>query len=118
MGKTRWELSVLLCDNPNMKELNSTYRGIDSPTDVLSFNQDAFPAEGGIRVAGDIVISMDMLQENAREFRVTPNEELKRLLIHGMLHLVGMDHDEDGDNGEMLRSQESLVASVSGVKLL
>ncbi len=130
-----WELSVLLCSDTFMRGLNRRYRGIDAPTDVLSFGQEGDASEGGgqgasavpsaelpetrsvsstrsvsgLRPVGDLVISPETLARNAAEAGVPADEELKRLVIHGILHLNGMDHPE-GDS-RMLRLQEELVAA-------
>lgn len=111
-----WELSVLFCDDPFIRELNRRYRGLEEPTDVLSFSQEADPAHpdpahrgpAQARVAGDIVISLDTLARNALREGQPRETELKRLLIHGMLHLQGLDHAEEGDE-QMLRVQERLL---------
>jgi len=79
------EVSVLFCDDGFIKKLNGEYRGKDEPTDILSF-----PRDGGC--GGDIAISLDTLVSNAKEFNLSADEELKRLLIHGVLHLAGFDH--------------------------
>jgi probable rRNA maturation factor len=83
-----WELSVLFCADPFIAALNKQYRGIEAPTDVLSFSQE------DTHIAGDIVISVDTLARNARDFKVPADEELKRLLVHGILHLAGYDHGD------------------------
>lgn len=116
-GMQNWDLSILLCRDPFIAALNGEYRHIDGPTDVLSFEQgDEYVDESGETwfSAGDIVISVDSLMSNAREFGVTPDEELKRLLIHGILHLNGMDHATNSPDEEMLVTQERLLASFSG----
>ena len=82
-----------------MKILNRDYRGVDRTTDVLSFPQSAdfsvhdsrFTIHGF--VLGDIVINLHKAKRQAMEYGTTPNEELKRLLIHGLLHLIGYDHE-------------------------
>ncbi len=109
-----WEVSIVFCGNEFIRELNREFRGKDEPTDVLSFSQgegdDGFPApKGEFTVAGDIVISLDSLEETRREFSVEPGEEIKRLLIHGLLHLAGWDHGDDDPSGPMLRLQEELL---------
>ena len=116
-----WEVSVLFCDDPFIHELNSQYRGIDAPTDVLSFSQIEAdtPAEhqkasesrpaGTPIAAGDLVISLDTMHRQAAEYNVTAEEELKRLLIHGILHLAGYDHGETHDDGRMMDIQEQLL---------
>jgi probable rRNA maturation factor len=111
LGAGDWELSVLFCDDPFIRELNRRYRGLEEPTDVLSFSQEPDLAHGATAqspVAGDIVISLDTLGRNARREGQPLETELKRLLIHGMLHLQGLDHAEEGDS-EMLRVQERLL---------
>ncbi len=117
-----WELSVLFCGDTTIRELNNTYRNIDEPTDVLSFSQleDDFvppPKENGSVYAGDIVISLDTLKLHADRFRVDEEEELKRLVIHGILHLSGYDHQSNDPEEPMLQMQEQMVKSFSGVKL-
>jgi probable rRNA maturation factor len=117
-----WELSVLLCGDSAIRELNNTYRHIDEATDVLSFSQleDDFgpqPDENGSVYAGDIVISLDTLKFHSAQFKVDEEEELKRLIIHGILHLSGYDHQSNGPEEPMLQLQEQMVTSFSGVKL-
>ena len=117
LDHTTWDLSVVFCRDAFIHELNKTYRHIDSPTDVLSFEQgDEYDDEdGNLRFnAGDIVISLDSLRSNAETFNVTMNEELKRLLIHGILHLSGMDHSDNDPQQEMLQLQEKILGSYSG----
>jgi len=107
-----WELSVLFCDNKYIKKLNAQYRNKDEATDVLSFPLgETSPA--GQYLAGDIVISLDALEENSRYFNVTQDEELRRLLIHGILHLSGADHDTNNSREPMLQTQESLLAGLA-----
>ena len=100
------ELSIVFVDDPEMRELNSEYRGRDYPTDVLSFSQLEGEA-GGIepRLLGDIVISLETIDRQAVEHQVTFDEELLRMLIHGMLHLFGYDHENVPDE-EAKRMQE------------
>jgi probable rRNA maturation factor len=108
-----WELSVLFCADPFIADLNKKFRDIDGPTDVLSFEQgDEYIDEEDVTWfnAGDIVISLDTLAANCREFDVTANEELKRLLVHGVLHLDGMDHENNSPDQEMIQFQEHLLA--------
>ena len=113
-----WELSVLFCSDTYMQQLNKQYREKDSSTDVLSFEQgEEYVDDDGniIFTAGDIVISEAFLYENAKTFDVSPNEELKRLLVHGILHLEGYDHgdshigDEINEPNEMFEIQENLI---------
>lgn len=112
-----WELSVLFCADPFIADLNKKYRDIDGPTDVLSFEQgDEYIDDDDVTWfnAGDIVISLDMLAKNAEDFSVGMNDELKRLLVHGILHLDGMDHEDNSPEQEMLQFQEHLLTGFSG----
>ncbi len=115
LGKTNWELSLLFCGNERIQELNQQFRTKDEPTDVLSFplgesNGDRF-------LPGDIAVSLQTVEENARYFGVSPREELRRVIIHGILHLNGMDHEgvlsRDGEEREpMLALQEKILAEL------
>ena len=91
------EISVLFCNDAYIRELNLAYRNIDAPTDVLSFEngEEYEDEEGKWKCAGDIAISLDTLPVNAEYFNEDENAELKRLLVHGLLHLNGMDHGEE-----------------------
>lgn len=116
-GASAWEISVLLCDDERMTDLNRRYRGMDRTTDVLSFPRAggrkaraSRPLRGGL-VAGDIAISLPTMRRNAKEFGSTEGEELKRLLVHGILHLAGMDHGR-GRGSAMLTLQGKLLASL------
>ncbi len=109
-----WEISVMFCKDPFIQELNKQYRELDMPTDVLSFEQgDVYVDEDDKEwfAAGDIVISVDTLARNAQEFNVTMDEELKRLLIHGVLHLAGYDHSDNSPEQEMLKFQETILSN-------
>ena len=115
-----WELSILFCRDPFIQTLNKQYRDIDSPTDVLSFEQgDEYIDDEDITWynAGDIVISLDTLLKNAEQFGVTEDDELKRLLVHGVLHLDSMDHEDNSPEQEMLQFQEHLLAGFSGERI-
>jgi probable rRNA maturation factor len=106
------ELSILLADDPTVHELNRTYRDTDAPTDVLSFAQDEGDAfarpEGAARHLGDVVISVDTARRQAAEYMVTLQDEVSHLLVHGVLHLLGYDHEEP-DDAQAMRLQEERV---------
>lgn len=121
------ELSVLLCSDALIQNLNREYRNIDEATDVLSFEDgSSYTDEDGKSwtVAGDIALSLETLPKNARYFAVDADEELKRLLVHGMLHLNGYDHGEEHvQEGvdpacEMLRLQKRLLQELSGESIM
>lgn len=118
---TNWEVSLLFCDDAFIRKLNADYRQIDSPTDVLSFEQgDSYTDDEGqtVFVAGDIVISFDSLSSNAIQFDVSENEELKRLIIHGILHLAGFDHSDNSPEQPMLISQETILKNYADYELI
>lgn len=120
-GYDQEEISVMFCTDGFIQELNRNYRKIDAPTDVLSFeNGEKYSDEEGEWFsAGDIVISLDTLPENAEYFEVDKNAELKRLLVHGLLHLNGMDHGEEhiekgvAPSCEMLVLQEKVLSELA-----
>lgn len=129
MGELKFdgeEISMLLCNDTYMQELNKTYRNIDSTTDVLSFENDEEyeDEEGKWKCAGDIVISLDTLPVNAEYFNESRNDELKRLIVHGLLHLNGMDHVEEHIEKdvqpvcEMLVLQEKVLEKLKDEKII
>ncbi len=121
LGKKDWELSILFCGDEFIRELNREYREKDEATDVLSFSQgdEIVDAEGEKRfLAGDIVISLETLPRNADYFQVDSDEELKRLIIHGILHLSGLDHEDNDPSRPMLVRQEELVLATLAARIL
>ena len=103
------ELSIVLVGDDRMRELNREWRGKDSPTDVLSFPQldgNAFGAPA--LMLGDVVISTDTLRRQATAGGWTDAEELSRLLLHGVLHLLAHDHENDED-ARVMRAEEMRV---------
>ena len=120
------EISILLCNDEYIRELNKAYRQIDSATDVLSFENDEEyeDEEGKWKCVGDIAISLDTLPVNADYFEVDADSELKRLLVHGILHLNGYDHGEEHiEKGlepecEMLKLQEKILAELKDEKII
>ncbi len=112
MGERLGDVSILLCADARITALNRKYRGLDRPTDVLSF-----PRGDAGALSGDIAISLETLARNAAAYGVTRNEELKRLVIHGLLHLAGMDHGR-GQGGAMLRLQARLAEELAGERII
>ena len=102
-ARLRGQVHVLVVSNRRMRSLNWQFRGQDEPTDVLSF--PAVP-EVARELAGDIVISIDMAATNARRLQHPLAHELKVLVLHGVLHLAGYDHE--ADRGEMARREQRL----------
>ena len=114
------DFSLHFISDEEIRELNNDYRGIDSPTDILTFainDGDDFPIvfdDDEIieeeEEMGDVFISLDSMNRNAQEFGVSSDEELKRLLLHGLLHLRGMDHKTNDFASEpMLIEQERIL---------
>jgi probable rRNA maturation factor len=99
LAKVPGEVDVLISGNRRLRELNRRFRGKDKPTDVLSFPRPA---------GGDIAISAQIARENAARFGHSTTQELKVLVLHGMLHLAG--HDHESDNGQMARAEARLRA--------
>jgi probable rRNA maturation factor len=102
-----------------MRKLNCKYRGKDSPTDVLSFAYGSgAEAFGDVPLLGEVVIAPSVAFDHARRWRTPPEQEVRKLLVHGILHLLGYDHETD--NGEMIRMQNRLMRRLrsKGVKTL
>jgi len=101
---TSKDIELILTFNSEIKELNKEHRNIDKATDVLSF-----PLEFDMpnMPLGSIVISSDFVEEKAKEYDHSFNDELKLLFIHGLLHLLGFDHELD--NGEHRKKEEELI---------
>lgn len=114
-GEDSWDLSLYFCGEDFMAGLNAEYRGKDGPTDVLSFALGEWAeVENGRRyIAGDVVICPAVLSRNAVFFGVSEDEELRRLIVHGVLHLAGMDHETNDREEPMLSRQESLLSALS-----
>ncbi len=98
------ELSVLLCDDPAIAELNRKYGDDSGPTDVLSFEQPAQPGGAG-RVLGDIVISLETAERHCGGDRARFRDEIELLFCHGLLHLLGYDHSTARDRTRMQQRQ-------------
>jgi probable rRNA maturation factor len=100
-------VNVLITSSAEMKSLNRRFRGKDKPTDVLSFPAEPDAQE---QFAGEIAISADMASQNARMLGHSPAAEVKILVLHGILHLRGFDHE--CDNGQMARREKQLRAKL------
>ena len=103
------ELSLSLVRDPAIRKLKREYFGIDAATDVLSFPAGDF-AGGGLRPIGDIVISLDTARRAAKEYGTSFEHELALYLAHGMLHLLGFDHQTRKDARKMERLERKLLA--------
>lgn len=107
------ELSVVVTDDETVRELNRRYLGIDTPTDVLSFGLDSEEAfvtpTAGLRQPGEIVIAFPTAVRQAEQARHSLDDELAHLLVHGVLHLLGYDHESSGDAKAMREREEAIL---------
>ncbi|NWG12100.1 MAG: rRNA maturation RNase YbeY [Acidobacteria bacterium] len=99
-------LTVVLAGGRTMRALNRQFRGRDYPTDVLSFAYEE-PACDGVRELGEIVISPVIAARQAVRWGASAEAEMRLLIVHGILHLLGYDHETD--QGEMIRLQRRLL---------
>ena len=106
-------VGIALVDDAEMRQLNAAHRRLDRTTDVLSFDLRAACGPGEPRT-GEVVISTDRVLAQARRYRVTPGEELARLLIHGMLHLRGHDHHEREERRRMRALERAAMTQARG----
>ncbi|MDD2652606.1 MAG: rRNA maturation RNase YbeY [Sulfurimonas sp.] len=100
---TKKEIELVITDAKEMQEINKEHRGIDKATDVLSFPYEEMP----MSPLGSIVICSEHIEEKAKEFGHTKNDEFTLLFIHGILHLLGYDHEVD--DGEMRQEEAKLI---------
>ncbi len=113
-GRPAGELSLLLTGDAQVRELNRTHRGKDAPTDVLSFPAPRGPGQSEEeRFLGDIAISVDTARRQAAEYDAPLQNEVNRLLIHGLLHLLGHDHHEAGERAAMESEERRLAAAIA-----
>ncbi len=119
------EVSVTFVDNEEIHELNKKFRGVDRPTDVLSFplfdydgTSEEPPVDEMLGMLGDIVLSLEKAEEQAREFGHSFEREVAFLTVHSMLHLLGYDHEtSDTDDADMRQRQSAIVDGMGlGIK--
>ncbi len=113
------EVSILLVDDQNIQGLNHSYRGINHPTDVLSFalneEMDGAPKFMTVKennILGDIVISLETAQSQAEEYGHSLEREVGFLAVHGLLHLLGYDHGNETDTALMREKEEKILAQM------
>ena len=107
------ELSILLTDDDSIRELNRAYRQKDAPTDVLSFSQhEGEPFVSPVPMLGDLVISLQTAERQAVERGHSLAAEVRVLLVHGLLHLLGHDHIEGQDRQSMADAEDALLAAL------
>jgi len=107
LGLEGVELSILITSDEEIRELNRIYRNKDKATDVLSFPM--WEEVGGWKLLGDVVISVDTARAQAKELGTSLEEEVKRLLIHGIVHLLGYDHELSKEEEKRFFELENLL---------
>jgi probable rRNA maturation factor len=109
------EISLVVCDDALISELNREYRKKNRPTDVLSFSmRDVMSGDTSDPVLGDIIISVQTAELQAREEGTTIEEEFKFLFTHGLLHLLGYTHDHRDDEELMMGLTNEILAGIKG----
>ena len=116
------EVSVTFTDNEGIHELNKKFRGVDKPTDVLSFplfdyegESEEPPIDEIINNLGDIVISLEKAQEQAAEFGHSFERETAFLCVHSMLHLLGYDHERSEEEDAEMRAKQREIMEIMGL---
>jgi probable rRNA maturation factor len=112
------EVSIVVVDDQGIRELNARYRGIDAPTDVLSFSmreegeaEPAFEEPADEQLLGDVIISLETAERQAREFGHGLEREVGFLAAHGLLHLLGCQHDDEAERSRMRDLEERVLAA-------
>lgn len=122
------EVSIVLTDNDGIWSVNRSFRGIDAPTDVLSFpaceylepadfsnldeDSDCFNPDTGELILGDMMISAERVKSQAKEYGHSELREFAFLIVHSMLHLLGYDHVDDDEQEEMEQLQEQILTKM------
>jgi metalloprotein, YbeY/UPF0054 family len=104
-GKQTGEISYIFCDDEKILEVNRQYLQHDYYTDIITFDDNE-----GDKINGDIFISLDTVADNAKEFDVTFENELHRVMIHGILHLCGQDDHLPEERTEMIRKENEALS--------
>lgn len=111
-GLKKASCSIIIVDNSYIHKLNKEYRGIDRVTDVISFaleDDKSMIIPDGIRLLGDIYISIDKAKEQAKEYGHSLERELCFLAVHGLYHLLGYDHETKEEAEVMFKKQEEVL---------
>jgi probable rRNA maturation factor len=109
-----WEAGVVLGDDALLSRLNRTYRGKDGATNVLAFPYQRPPAGPAEAYLGDVVLAAETIAREAAERGITGTAHLQHLVVHGLLHLLGHDHDNDAEAAHM-EALESAILAATGV---
>jgi len=108
------EISIALADNDAVHALNRDYRGMDKPTNVLSFpsGEDAVPPEADMIMLGDIILAFETVREEAADQNKPIKNHTSHLVVHGVLHLLGYDHEDDNQAEEMEMLERQILAKL------
>lgn len=106
------DLTIVLSDDAHLQALNRDYLGIDAPTDVLSFPSGEVDPDSGNVYLGDVIISYPRAIVQAQTAGHPVEAELKLLVVHGVLHLIGHDHAEEAEKAVMWAAQDEILASL------
>ena len=107
------DIQIIITDDESLQNLNNEFMGIDAPTDVLTFPLDFDNPESGTVYLGDIVISYPMAERQAQQSGHPAAEEIKLLIVHGILHLMGYDHAEPQEKETMWTLQNTLLEQLN-----
>ena len=108
-GRDHAAVTVVLVDDPYIRQLNHKYRHLDRATDVLSFDMDDGPGPDG-ETLGEVYVSVDRARDQAARYHVSLDEELQRLVVHGCLHLLGYDHHNASER-KVMREKERVYSA-------
>jgi probable rRNA maturation factor len=109
---TNGDVSIIFTDNKSIQKLNREYRMIDSVTDVLSFPSEEIDPETNNRYLGDVIISTEKALSQSLSASKPYEEELAMLIVHGCLHLTGLDHSTDKEKNIMKKFQEEILTTL------
>lgn len=106
------ELNVVFVNDQYIRALNKSYRGKDAPTDVLSFNYEMEGSDS--QLLGEVYISVETAKRQAKEHKHTFGDEIVKLIVHGILHIHGYDHEKDSDYKKMYKIEHEVLGKVAG----
>lgn len=109
-------LSLFFCSTGTIKQLNTTYRQKEAPTDILSWSYQDNETDGQTELCngpwGELVICLEIIEKQAQKTNWTLETELMRLLVHGLVHLIGYDHETEQEEYQMLRLETELLSFI------
>lgn len=109
------DMTIVFTENEEIQHLNKTFRGIDSATDVLSFPSEEIDPLTNARYLGDVIISLEKAKSQAQQNSRDVIDEISMLIVHGCLHLSGLDHSTVQEKDEMRKYQEDILSDL-GIK--